>query len=69
VSKENLTDVMNLRISAEEKQKFMDLCGQYGITSYGMLREMVQAFNDGNLRIVVPENHLRILKGVHTHVA
>lgn len=63
-----LNDKLHLRIAEKDKQSFIDRCNDYGVSPQDMLREMISAFNGGALRIYVPENQLKLLKGIH-HVA
>lgn len=56
---------LNLRISEADRLAFNNRCNDYGVAPQDMLREMIAAFNAGTLRIHVPENQLKILKGIH----
>lgn len=62
-----MDDAIHLRISQEDKEAFIARCEEYEITYPDMLREMIQAFTNGNLSIRVPKNQVKtlILKGIH----
>lgn len=69
MSKKIKDEVITVRVAGEQKEEYLELCDAYGIPGNELLREVIDAFIHGNLRIVVPKDHKRILKGVHTHVA
>ena len=47
---------LDIRITAADKQKFLAKCEELSRTPQSLLREMVQAVNDGRLKIqVTPE--------------
>ena len=54
-----------VRVAPSIKEQFNARCDAYGVSPADMLREIVSAFIEGKLRISVPENQLKILKGIH----
>lgn len=58
---------MNLRLPVSDKDAFVERCNAYGVAPPDMLREIIQAFGEGRLQILVPSNQLKILKGIHHH--
>lgn len=60
-----LDGYLGLRLPLEDKQAFTRRCKDYGKPPQEMLREMITAFNEGRLRIIVSKDHLNILKGIH----
>lgn len=56
-----MNDTVSVRLSAEVRRVFLEKSAKYGGTSY-VLRELVQAFNDGRLSITPPPYKLENLK-------
>lgn len=56
---------IDLRISEEDKKTFIERCKKYDRPWPDMLREMIDAFNNGKLTITVPKTKLNLMKGVH----
>ena len=56
---------IDLRISEQEKDKFIGLCADHDRPWPDMLREMIEAFNNQKLQILVPKSKLNLMKGIH----
>lgn len=53
-----LNDILNVRISAEEKEAFIAASEAVGKPYPTLLREFIRAFNNDTLRIAVPKKDL-----------
>lgn len=49
----NKDDYMNMRISAEDKQQFIDACDKIGVPPQQMMRDMMTALVTKRLHIIV----------------
>lgn len=58
-SKKGLNDRLDIRVSPEDKQLFLDKCESMGRAPQSLLREMMSAVVDGNLKISVTVNQMK----------
>lgn len=57
-TKNNLDDRLDFRVNSDDKSAFMSKCSDMGASPQSLLREMVQAVNEGRLKIKVTEQQL-----------
>ena len=62
---ESLNDNINLRVNSDDKDLFIKSCEKKRVPYAMMLREMIEAINAGNLRIVVKKSEQTTIKGIH----
>jgi hypothetical protein len=59
------SDKLEVRCCEEDKLAYLYRCKNLGVDSARMHREIIQAFNSGKLRIIVPKTQSLIIKGLH----
>lgn len=62
-----LNDRVDARINVEDKQRFIDKCDTMKRTWPSMLREMIVAFNENRLRIVVKKTDKQAMEKLYEH--
>lgn len=59
MSKQNLNDRFDIRVSPEDKLAFFSKCEDLGRAPQSLVREMMSAVVNGNLRIHVTEEQMK----------
>lgn len=59
------SDKLEVRCDEADKLGYLARCENLGVDSARMHREIIQAFNSGRLKIVVPKTQSLIIKGLH----
>lgn len=65
VSKNTLDGELNVRISSSTLDVFKQKTSHIGVPYQVMLRNIIEAFNNGNLRIIADENTKNTIGGLY----
>ena len=57
--------IYGVRLETGNKDSYVEACKKLGVNHPDMIRDMIDAFTEGRLRIAVPKSQLKIIKGLH----